>query len=182
MSNVYSPPSADMTHVGMQDETYEPKVFSLTGRIGRLRMLAFGVVLGAAFMAAALVVAVLTAALGPFAMILFGVLYLPVLVFSLGFSVRRLHDLNQSGWWVLLTFIPLLNLGIGLYLIFAPGTEGGNNFGPAPSPNPTWVKVCSFGIPVLMMGIGILAAIAIPAYQDYQQRANDAAARSERAL
>lgn len=171
MSNVYTPPGADMSNSGSGDGTYEPKVFSLVGRIGRLRMLAFGVVLGAAFMGAALVVAILGSFLGAFALVLFGILYIPVLVLSIAYSVRRLHDLNHSGWFVLLNFVPFLNIIVGLYLIFAPGTEGSNDFGPAPSPNPTWVKVCAFGVPVFVMVIGILAAIAIPAYQDYVHRA-----------
>jgi uncharacterized membrane protein YhaH (DUF805 family) len=172
VSNVYTPPSADLSNSGGEDATYEPQVFSLVGRIGRLRMLAFGVVLGAATLVAALAIALLGGLLGVVALVLFGILYIPVFVLSIAYSVRRLHDLNHSGWFVLLSFVPFLNILVGLYLIFAPGTQGSNDFGPAPSPNPTWVKVCAFGIPVFVMVIGILAAIAIPAYQDYVLRAS----------
>lgn len=179
MSNVYTPPSADMSNSGMGDETYEPKVFSLTGRIGRLRLLAFGVALGAATMIGAAVIGVAMAVVGKLAMVLAAILYIPVVVLSIGYSVRRLHDLNHSGWWVLLNFVPFLGLLFALYVLCAPGTQGSNNFGPAPSPNPTWVKVCAFLFPVAF--VGILAAVAIPAYQDYVHRAQGAS-RSDSAL
>ena len=54
-------------------------------------------------------------------------LFLP----SLGLSVRRLHDINYSGWWVLIGCIPVF--GVIAVFVFAclPGTEGENRFGPA---------------------------------------------------
>jgi uncharacterized membrane protein YhaH (DUF805 family) len=44
-------------------------------------------------------------------------------------SVRRLHDLDRSGWWLLLT---LTGIGIILLLIWdcMRGTSGPNRFGP----------------------------------------------------
>jgi uncharacterized membrane protein YhaH (DUF805 family) len=46
-------------------------------------------------------------------------------------SVRRLHDLDRSGWWLLLT---LTGIGIILLLIWdcMRGTPGPNRFGPDP--------------------------------------------------
>ena len=54
---------------------------------------------------------------------------LAILLPSLGILVRRLHDINFSGWWVLLTFIPLI--GIIALIVFGciPGTEGDNKYG-----------------------------------------------------
>ncbi len=53
-----------------------------------------------------------------------------ILLPSLGLSVRRLHDINFSGWWILVGFIPFL--GIIALIVFAciPGTEGENKYGP----------------------------------------------------
>lgn len=60
-----------------------------------------------------------------------------VLPGSISLAVRRMHDLNMSGWWVLLfnviNFIPLINL-IGtifvLYLyLLKKGDEGANKYG-----------------------------------------------------
>ena len=47
-------------------------------------------------------------------------------------SMRRFHDLDKPGWWALGSFIPLLNIVVELYLLFAKGTDGANQFGPDP--------------------------------------------------
>ena len=46
--------------------------------------------------------------------------------------IRRLHDLNKSGWWSLIALIPYVNVIFGLYLLFAPGTKGDNRYGADP--------------------------------------------------
>jgi uncharacterized membrane protein YhaH (DUF805 family) len=60
------------------------------------------------------------------------VLGLLTLIPSLALMIRRLHDLSRPAWWVIATFIPLLNLVLGLYLLFARGTYGPNEYGPDP--------------------------------------------------
>jgi len=50
--------------------------------------------------------------------------------FSLG--VRRCHDLDKSGWWLLLGIIPYINVAWGLYLICRRGTVGPNRYGEDP--------------------------------------------------
>jgi uncharacterized membrane protein YhaH (DUF805 family) len=52
----------------------------------------------------------------------------------LAVEVRRLHDVNKSGWWILLKMIPLLNL-ILLYWIIKKGDSKINQYG-TPSDNP----------------------------------------------
>ncbi len=47
---------------------------------------------------------------------------------SLAVGVRRLHDINKSGWFMLLGFIPLINFVL-LYFFVKKGTEGPNRFG-----------------------------------------------------
>lgn len=51
---------------------------------------------------------------------------------SISVTVRQLHDMNFTGLWLLIAFIPLLNLILGLALLFAPGSPGANRFGPDP--------------------------------------------------
>ena len=46
-------------------------------------------------------------------------------------AVRRLHDLNSSGWYVLITFLPFGQLLI-LWFMFKKGTAGANNYGDEP--------------------------------------------------
>lgn len=173
--NAYSPPQGEMIEANTSYN--EPKFLSLNGRIGRLRYLAYGAGLGLIFYA------VLLIALIPFgglfgggssssflALAVMGVLYIPMLVFSWGFMVRRLNDMNRSGWFSLLMLIPLVNFFVALYLIFGRGTDGVNNYGAPPPPNSRGVIFLSCLLPVFAV-IGILAAIALPAYQGYVMRA-----------
>lgn len=53
---------------------------------------------------------------------------------ALAVTVRRLHDTDHSGWWVLLGFIPVIGTLVLLWWYIQPGTEGDNRFGPQPEP------------------------------------------------
>jgi uncharacterized membrane protein YhaH (DUF805 family) len=46
--------------------------------------------------------------------------------------IRRLHDTNRSGWWWLVSFIPLVGGIVLLVFLATPGDQGDNDFGPAP--------------------------------------------------
>ena len=56
---------------------------------------------------------------------------LAVLLPTIGVGVRRLHDTNRSGWWMLLYFTCI---GIIVLIVFwaMEGTIGDNRFGPDP--------------------------------------------------
>lgn len=60
------------------------------------------------------------------------ILSLSLLLPSLAVWVRRLHDTDRTGWWLLLILVPFL--GIIVLLVFAVlrGTDGPNRFGPDP--------------------------------------------------
>lgn len=60
---------------------------------------------------------------------------LAAIVANLSISVRRLHDLDKTGWLFLINFVPLLNVALEVYLIFVKGTEGPNQYGPDPLQN-----------------------------------------------
>ena len=47
-------------------------------------------------------------------------------------DIRRLHDLDQSGWLVLIMFVPIINLIFLVYLLFVKGTVGSNRYGSDP--------------------------------------------------
>lgn len=60
---------------------------------------------------------------------------LTILVFSVVhvfLVIRRLHDLNRSGWYYFVLLVPLVNVLFSLYLFFAPGTVGPNQYGADP--------------------------------------------------
>jgi len=46
-------------------------------------------------------------------------------------AVRRLHDTGHTGWWLLLTFVPLGNIVLLVWFCL-PSTWGPNRFGPMP--------------------------------------------------
>lgn len=47
-------------------------------------------------------------------------------------TIRRLHDLDRPTWWIIGTFIPVLNIVLSVYIVFFPGTPGTNQYGPDP--------------------------------------------------
>lgn len=51
---------------------------------------------------------------------------------GLSVTIRRLHDLNRSGWFILIGFIPVVNFFYYIYVLFFKGTEGANKYGPDP--------------------------------------------------
>ena len=60
------------------------------------------------------------------------VLFLVFLWPSISFAVRRLHDINFRGWWILLDFIPVIGSIILLVMLLLDGTKGKNRFGEDP--------------------------------------------------
>ncbi|MBT8459557.1 MAG: DUF805 domain-containing protein [Boseongicola sp.] len=52
-------------------------------------------------------------------------------------GIRRLHDRDMSGWWMLLMFIPAIGSLALLVLFVLPGSAGPNTFGPDPLGNDT---------------------------------------------
>ena len=54
---------------------------------------------------------------------------LATLLPGLAVSVRRLHDTDRSGWWILIAFVPIIGFLVLLYFYIQNGTEGQNRFG-----------------------------------------------------
>jgi uncharacterized membrane protein YhaH (DUF805 family) len=169
-SNPYSAPDADL-HSG-QDALYSPKILSFSGRLGRMRYLAYSLGLNIALSLAMIPFAGAAAfmggmggnpeSMGIIGMLVMALVYIGSIVISVMFAKRRLNDLNRSGWWMLLFLVPVVNLLMVIYLLFFPGTDGANNFGPAPIANSIGVLVLGW----LFIGVfvlGIVAAVAMPA-------------------
>jgi uncharacterized membrane protein YhaH (DUF805 family) len=68
-----------------------------------------------------------------------GLMVLAIFLPSLAAQVRRLHDTNSSGWWLLLGFIPYAGGLIMVIWFCFKGTAGENRFGPDPL-NPDTVE------------------------------------------
>lgn len=72
-----------------------------------------------------------------------GALYsLAILLPSLGVTVRRLHDIDKSGWWVLIGFVPIIGFIVLLVFAAMEGTRGDNQYGPDP-------KAAGDGVPAI---------------------------------
>lgn len=64
-------------------------------------------------------------------MVIFAIFALAMFIPNLAVNIRRLHDTGRSGWWYLITFIPVISL---VYIVFMirnsePGT---NKYGENP--------------------------------------------------
>jgi len=65
-----------------------------------------------------------------------GYFFLGITLFTLipaiSAGVRRLHDTNRSGFFLLISFIPFIGGVVLLFFLIPEGTKGKNNFGPDP--------------------------------------------------
>lgn len=64
--------------------------------------------------------------------VLGGIVSLAVFLPSLAVAIRRLHDLGRSGWWILLTLIPIVGIIILIVFYVQKGEDGPNEYGPDP--------------------------------------------------
>ena len=145
-------------------------MLSVNGRIGRVRYLGWS--MGMMLLAMlAYAIAVGAMAISP---IVGGILMVPLViaavVVAVMIGVQRLHDLGWSGWLWLLNLVPVVGTVFALLMLVVPGTQGANRYGPPPPPNSRGVIVLAWSC-LLVPILGILAAISIPAYQDYVERA-----------
>ncbi len=168
-TNPYQTPEGQLT---TDDLAYgEIKFFSPSSRINRLRYWAHSMLFTLAMIGLFIIVGLIAAFVSQTLAIGLGVvIYIIMIVFSFILVIQRLHDLNKTGWMSLLLIIPLANIYLLVLLIFFKGTEGRNNYGLQTPPNKTWHWILAFSYPLLMI-IGIVAAVSLPAYQDYVTRA-----------
>jgi uncharacterized membrane protein YhaH (DUF805 family) len=145
----------------------EIKFFSPSSRLNRLRYWAHAMLVTIPFY----VVLGISAFLGMQVSVVFWgiavLAYIAMVAFGFILIIQRLHDLDKSGWLSLIILVPLANLFLLVFLIFFKGTEGRNTYGLPTPPNKTWHWILALGFPVFFLVLGILAAIAMPAYQNY---------------
>ena len=58
---------------------------------------------------------------------------LALLLPNLSVAIRRLHDTDHTGWWVLIGFIPIIGWIVLLIFYLREGDAGGNRYGPPPT-------------------------------------------------
>lgn len=57
---------------------------------------------------------------------------LAILLPSIAVSVRRLHDTDRSGWWMLIGLIPIVGPLVLIFFMIQEGTASANRFGANP--------------------------------------------------
>ena len=169
----YAPPRAA---VGDDLPEYaELKVFTIHGRIGRLRYLAWTLVLTVAMLVASGILATAgfaVATASPTAGIILGsllgfALFVAIVWVSVQIGVQRLHDLGWSGWLYLLNLVPLVNSIFPLLLLVLPGNTGANQYGAPPPRNSTAVKVlASLWLAFIPLMLIIVMALGMNGYLD----------------
>ena len=130
--NVYQAPESNLASASTETTTLSIKeiLFSFKGRIPRKTYWysVLGMIL-ASFVLMFLV-ALLTGGNESAISVIMLILYIPLIWISLAIQVKRWHDRNKSGWWVLIGFVPLI--GPIWALIengFLAGDEAENRFG-----------------------------------------------------
>ena len=113
------------------------KIFTTKGRLNRLRYLKY--IIGFSFASMVLnfivgfVAALLTGSTESTLMyIMSTIVTLPLTIGAIMAAIRRLHDLNRSGWFLLLTLVPIVNFIFGIYILCFRGTKGANKYGEDP--------------------------------------------------
>jgi len=129
------------------DFYYQPQIVSWYGRLGRLRFLTYRAFVWQIFTILFLIFFSNLENMNPF---------MTPLALIVGFAVglvfwladitlvkRRLNDLDSSGWYYVLTLVPIINIMFELYLLFFPGTETSNRWGPPPLPENRMLMIFS---------------------------------------
>ncbi len=178
-ANQYQTPASPVD-AGSSEQYSQPRVFATSGRIGRVRFLAYYVGMSVLTMVVMLPVSAVSALMGEsgalIAGLLVGIIYIASIVLSFMFAIQRSHDMNVTGWLSLILIVPIIGF---LVFCIAPGTDGENNYGAPPPPNGTGVVLLALLMPIITV-LGILAAIAIPAYQGYIERAQESQYEQQR--
>ncbi len=71
--------------------------------------------------------------MGIVAFALVGIVILTYVLFIIKASIKRLHDLDFSGWWVISYYIPYIGTLVCIFLLFYPGLKSKNRFGKVPA-------------------------------------------------
>ena len=101
--------------------------------------------------------------LGGLGFLIISVLYF---YFNLVIQIRRFHDMNRSGWLILLFIVPLVNIFLFFYLLLGSGTQGINHYGPQRI-SAIWEKILAW----FMIVISVLSILGTGSLMSYMMGA-----------
>ncbi len=105
-------------------------LFSLNGRINRAKYWLYCLLLGLAHFIWAVITLIIFGEDGFFVPYFLGSLFL--IYPGLAMNVKRCHDRGRSGWFVLVSFIPIVSIWYLIEVGFLKGDIGDNGYGPDP--------------------------------------------------
>lgn len=111
------------------DEVFK-ELFSYQGRFNRAKYWAYSIGIGATSQLISILVSMIVGerfSLIPLVLISLVTMYATICVL-----IKRSHDLDKSGLFVLLSFVPLVNLYPAILFMFIKGTDGSNQYGSDP--------------------------------------------------
>lgn len=134
VNNPYQAPQSAVADVAGSEQgeklTLKQIYLSFEGRVPRKVFWIHGFLV---FMAIGFVIGIVSAFSPKLGMILMVPFYIAMIIGGLAVQVKRWHDRNKSGWWVLINLIPVVGLWSLIECGFFRGTEGGNDFGGDPT-------------------------------------------------
>lgn len=114
-----------------QNQSFSELYFSFEGRINRAKFWLHQVlILNLIFVACIVIGGLVGKDDGLVAGYIIGLLV--ILWPSLALEVKRCHDRNRSGAFILVALIPIVSLWYAVEVLFLKGTEGDNQYGPDP--------------------------------------------------
>lgn len=113
------------------------QIFSTEGRLNRKRYLIYMLILAVCGALAKFTTSCMATLLtgdpnGGLVMAITGILAIIAGTGNIMLIIRRLHDLDKSGYFVLLVFVPVIGIIFSIALFFIPGTVGYNKYGADP--------------------------------------------------
>jgi uncharacterized membrane protein YhaH (DUF805 family) len=72
--------------------------------------------------------AVIAGILSYISVTLAGIFELIVLIPNIANAIRRMHDINKSGWWLFIALVPIVGWIIYLVFLFKGSVDEGNNY------------------------------------------------------
>lgn len=152
-----------------------PPVWSLSfeGRMGRIAYFNTGLLSMLAIGLVGVGLAVLLPLFRSFALLIpVGLFFAALMVWAMRVSALRLHDMNRSGWWSAVLLVPYVGSLVSLAMMFWPGTEGDNDYGPQPRQGNALVAI------VIGALVGLMLVTSVFSYRSYVKRAARAEAPS----
>ncbi len=113
------------------------EIYKTEGRLNRLRYLKYMILLAivagvSTFVTSSMATFLTGNPTGTLVNLVTGIWALVAGTGNVMLMIRRLHDLDKSGWFALVAFIPLVGMIFSIYLFCAKGVEGWNKYGADP--------------------------------------------------